>query len=49
MFSFIYFALNPTLQGALLFCCLESAKRFRQQKYFTILLKIIFKWALSNL
>lgn len=30
MFSFIYFALNPTLQGALLFCCLESAKRLLQ-------------------
>lgn len=49
MFHFIYFALNPTLQGTLLFCYLESAKRFLQQKHFTVLLKIILKWALSNL
>lgn len=31
MFIFIQFALNPTFQDALLFCYLESAKRFLQQ------------------
>jgi hypothetical protein len=49
MFRFIYFALNPTLYDALLFFYLESARRFLQQKYFTVLLKIILKCSLSNL
>lgn len=47
-YRFIYFALNSTLHGALLFCYLESAKRFLQQKYFIVLLKIILKCPLSN-
>lgn len=37
MFRFIYFALNPILQDALVFCYLESAKRFLQQKYFSFI------------
>lgn len=37
MFSFIYFAPNPTLEAILLFSFLESAKRFIQLKYFTFI------------
>lgn len=37
MLRFIYFALNPILQDALLFCYLESAKRFLLQNYFNFI------------